>query len=351
VKKLYRLFRRKGIYYVEDAQGKQQSLRTRDLVEAQALCAARNEAARMPSLNMAIGHAYLSASDPLMPTRTWAVAMTAVQETGRPSSRVRKARAFRAACFDRIRAKPIAATIGADFIAVIEAGGRSANLFARALHNYALKAGWLVRPVLAAKHWPVLSNSPRRGISEAEHKVLLSKERDAEWCLYLRFLWESGCSQSDGAMMTSQSVDWEAGVLHFRRQKLQENSEPVCLVIGARLQSLLDDLPQVGPLFPRLRLMTAENRAGHFQRLCAAAAVKGITLHCYRYAWAERAARAGYPMRWAKAALGHKSTAVHLAYAKKAGPTCPSLEEFEDRITQLPNADQSKKDRVPESLS
>ena len=63
--------------------------------------------------------------------------------------------------------------------------------------------------------------------------------------------------------------------------------------------------------------------------------MSGVTLHCYRYAWAERAARAGYPVRWAKAALGHKSTAVHLAYAKKAGATCPSLEQFEGKIVRL----------------
>ncbi|HXJ57768.1 MAG TPA: tyrosine-type recombinase/integrase [Verrucomicrobiae bacterium] len=347
MKNLYRLFRRKGIYYVENAQtGRQQSLRTRDLSEAQALCAARNEAARMPSLNLAIGHAYLSASDPLMPTRTWTAAMRAVQETGRPSSRARKARAFGAACFDQIRAKPIVATIGADLLAVIEAGGRSANLFARTLHNYALKAGWLVRPVLAANDWPGLSSVGRRGITQDEHDALLAKERNPEWRQYLRLLWEAGCSQGDGAMLTRQSVDWEARTLSFRRRKLPENSEPTCLAIGARLESLLSELPQAGPLFPRLRLMTAENRAGHFQKLCARAGVRGVTLHCYRYAWAERAARAGYPVRWAKAALGHKSTAVHLAYAKKAGATCPSLEQFEGEIVRLLDDDQNDEDRM-----
>ena len=340
MKNLYRLFRRKGIYYVENVQtGRQESLRTRERAEAEVLCAARNEAARTPSLNLAIGHAYLSASDPLMPTRTWAAVMSAVQETGRLSSRARKARAFRAACFDRIRAKPIVATVGADLLAVIDAGGRSANLFLRSLHNYAQKAGWLVRPMLVPRDWPLLSGAQRRGITEVEHDTLLAKERNEEWRRYLRLVWEAGCSQGDGAMLTSESVDWEARTLSFRRRTLPKNSEPTCLAIGARLESLLRELPQAGPLFRRLRLMTAENRAGHFQKLCARAGVRGVTLHCYRYAWAERAARAGYPVRWAKAALGHKSTAVHLAYAKKAGATCPSLEQFEGKIVQLPNAD------------
>src|SRR6185503_13980226 len=203
-----------------------------------------------------------------------------------------------------------------------------------------LKAGWLVRPILVPRDWPVLSGAQRRGITEAEHDALLAKERNEEWRRYLRLLWEVGCSQGDGAMQTRQSVDWEARTLSFQRRKLPEDSEPTCLAIGTRLESLLRELPQAGPLFPRLRLMTAENRAGHFQKLCARAGVRGVTLHFYRYAWAERAARAGYPVRWAKAALGHKSTAVHLAYAKKAATTCPSLEEFEGKITRLPHPEQ-----------
>ena len=55
----------------------------------------------------------------------------------------------------------------------------------------------------------------------------------------------------------------------------------------------------------------------------------GVSLHSYRYAWAERARINGYPERWAQAALGHSSKAVHQAYAKGAQVVCPSLEEYE----------------------
>ena len=41
-----------------------------------------------------------------------------------------------------------------------------------------------------------------------------------------------------------------------------------------------------------------------------------MTLHSYRYAWAERAKTVGYPERFAQAALDHNSKAVHRAYAK-----------------------------------
>ena len=55
----------------------------------------------------------------------------------------------------------------------------------------------------------------------------------------------------------------------------------------------------------------------------------GVTLHSYRYAWAERALKCGYPERFAMENLGHNSNAVHRAYAKRALMKLPSLEEFE----------------------
>ena len=54
-----------------------------------------------------------------------------------------------------------------------------------------------------------------------------------------------------------------------------------------------------------------------------------MTLHSYRYAWAERAIIAGYPERFAQLALGHNSKAVHRAYAKRAQVTLPPLEDYE----------------------
>ena len=45
----------------------------------------------------------------------------------------------------------------------------------------------------------------------------------------------------------------------------------------------------------------------------------------------------GYPERYAQEALGHKSKAVHRAYAKKARVELPSLESYEKKIVPLPN--------------
>jgi integrase len=62
---------------------------------------------------------------------------------------------------------------------------------------------------------------------------------------------------------------------------------------------------------------------------CRQLGIKGVTLHSYRYAWAERAKTVGYPERFAQEALGHNSKAVHRAYAKRALMKLPSLEDYE----------------------
>jgi hypothetical protein len=65
------LFRRNGVFYIEDtATGKQTSLRTRGETEAKSLLNARNEASRQPVLNLHIARAYLAASAPAFVDRT-----------------------------------------------------------------------------------------------------------------------------------------------------------------------------------------------------------------------------------------------------------------------------------------
>ena len=71
------------------------------------------------------------------------------------------------------------------------------------------------------------------------------------------------------------------------------------------------------------------------------AGIPSISLHSYRYAWAERARAAGYPERFAQEALGHASAAIHRAYAKSVRVELPPLEEYEREQTktvQLPKS-------------
>ena len=105
-------------------------------------------------------------------------------------------------------------------------------------------------------------------------------------------------------------------------------------LVATAAETVLSHLPTTGALFPKLSTFTANDRASRFRRRCHKAGVTGVTLHCYRYAWAERAKVVGMPERFAQAALGHNSKAIHRAYAKKAIIVAPSLEEYEAKAAQ-----------------
>ena len=75
--------------------------------------------------------------------------------------------------------------------------------------------------------------------------------------------------------------------------------------------------------------MKETDRAIAYTRRCRLVGFAGVTLHSYRYSWAERAKTAGYPERFAQEALGHKSKAVHRVYSSHAHVMLPALEDFE----------------------
>ena len=141
------------------------------------------------------------------------------------------------------------------------------------------------------------------------------------WCC-----WHLGGSQSDVARLKAEDIDWPNEVVSFFRAK---TGTAQIVTFGHHLAQVLQDLPGTGPLFPRLAAMDEKHRASLFQRACRRVDVKGVSLHSYRYAWAERAKTAGYPERFAQVALGHNSKAVHRAYAKKAQVKLPALEDYE----------------------
>jgi integrase len=85
-----------------------------------------------------------------------------------------------------------------------------------------------------------------------------------------------------------------------------------------------------------------KHRAKEFKRRCVGLGIEGVTLHSYRYAWAERALKCGYPERFAQQALGHNSKAVHHAYAKHAEVVVPSLDDWEKNLKKDPQGLQAK---------
>jgi integrase len=100
--------------------------------------------------------------------------------------------------------------------------------------------------------------------------------------------------------------------------------------------AILRRRPAAGPLFPYLRTVRAGDRATEFKQRCDGLGIKGVSLHSYRYAWAERALKCGYPERFAQQALGHNSKAVHHAYSKHAEVTVPSLDDWEKQWKENP---------------
>ena len=127
---------------------------------------------------------------------------------------------------------------------------------------------------------------------------------------------------------SGEDVDWQNGTVSFVRKK---TGVPVIVHLGTEALNLFKDLPAEGMLFPYLSRVRAGDRATEFGSRCRQLGITGVTLHSYRYAWAERAKTVGYPERFAQEALGHNSKAVHRAYAKRALMKIPSLEDYEHR--------------------
>ncbi len=332
----YTLFRRGGIYYSQDAAtGQQKSLRTRDQTEALQLINARNEAHRQPVLNLHLARAYLTASDPAFVERTWQCVMDQLQARGKDSSRKRYANVFKSSAFDGLRNKTLLETTADDFFAVFKDGKVSIVSFLKRLHNFAVNLGWIAVPLVAPYLWPKYEPKDRRGITQDEHESVLAREKIAEWKLFLELLWETGASQSDAANFTAEDIDWPTRTISYFRQKTGSLAQ---FTISTTLEKVLQQLPTTGALFPNLSTWSESDRASRFRRRCHKAGVAGVTLHSYRYAWAERAKVVGMPERFAQAALGHNSKAIHRAYAKKAVIIAPSLEDYVRKAATQPAA-------------
>ncbi len=135
------------------------------------------------------------------------------------------------------------------------------------------------------------------------------------------------------AGLHAEDIDRQARSLSYVRRKLNTrmntNLNPARIRFGEAVEAILERLPKAGPLFPSLINVPAKDRATEFAQRCKGLRIVGVTLHSYRYAWAERARACGYPMRFAQEALGHNSKAIHAAYAKQAEVQVPSLENWE----------------------
>lgn len=329
MKPRFTLFRRGAVYYCQDTvTGRQSSLRTSDTEEAQTLLHARNEAHRQPMLNLQLARTYLSAADPAVAKRTWQTVMDEMGKTKRGPTRRRHDTGMRDQAFDTLRDRPVIETQSQHFLHVLSVGTVSTNMFLVRLHNFALQMNWLPWPILAKKRWPQIRFREKRAITLAEHQAILAREENPAKRAYFECCWLLGGAQTDIASLTAENIDWTNRVVSFHRRK---TGTPSIVRFGEALERVLRELPRFGPLFPDFIDKPETDRSRIFRLACRRARISGVTLHSYRYAWAERAKSCGYPERFAQEALGHQSRAVHRAYSRKAQVTLPALEDFERR--------------------
>ena len=331
----YRIFRRGRTWYLENAAtGKQTSLHTRDRREALRVLHAKHEAQENPSINVQIARAYLHVADAGYTTRKWSDVFRHIIEGYEEGSENRRRWRIveKDKAFDFIRHKLVAETRAEDFLAVLQEGTVSTNVYLRRVQNYALGMNWLIVPIIPKKLFPAVRHKVRRAITQFEHERILAREPNPERHAFYELLWHTGGSQGDIARLHAEDIDKTDRVISFQRCKTRwRELQPATFRYGNAIESLLEKLPQVGPLFPYLATVRSCDRATEFRQRCDGLGIKGISLHSYRYAWAERAKSCGYPERYAMAALGHNSKAVHRAYAKLAAVEVPSIEEFELR--------------------
>jgi len=325
----YRMFRRGLVYWVQDNfTGKQESLGTKDRIEGKRLLNARNEASRQPIINLQIARAYLLVGDPDSAKRTWQFVMDEIVKLKYHETLRRWQTAVKDKALDSLRDLPLLETRSEHFLRAMEKGKVSTNIYLRRIHNFALGMNWLPVPVIPKRIWPGFSFKDKRAITREEHCAIVTRETNGERRAFYELAWHIGASQSDIALLEAENVDWENQMISYTRKK---SGELAFIRFGKEVERILSDLPSTGPLFPYLRTVRAGDRATEFKQRCRGLGIEGISLHSYRYAWAERARKSGYPERFAQEALGHNSKAVHRAYARKARVIVPSLESFENR--------------------
>ena len=331
------LYRRKlgGTFYVEDTQTrKQESLGTKNRAEAVSLLNARNESVRQPQLNLQMAMAYLAGTDSGVSTRTWQNALDAIVESKSGSTRDRWQRAAKEAALYDIRHRVILETRAEHLFASLKAGTVSTNVHMRKLHNFWIAMNWLPWPLIPKRQWPVIRFADKRAITWEEHCRIVAREGNPERKAFYQLAWHLGASQSDLAHLQAEDVDWPAKIICFVRMKTRwrNGQQPPQIRFGQEVEAVLATLPKRGPLFPYLQNVLPGHRATEFRQRCIGLGIHGVTLHSYRYSWAERAIIVGYPERFAQLALGHNSKAVHRAYAKRAQVTLPPLEDYEKNM-------------------
>jgi integrase len=317
----------RGTYFCFDnVTRKRTGLQTKDRDAAEQIVLAKNQALRQPVLNLQIAKAYLAGTDNGVTTRTWQQAIEALTNTKQGANQHRWKTGAKDKAFAMLLPQVIIETKGELLLNVLQTGTVSTNVYLRRLHNFCVDMNWLPWPLIPKRQWPAVKHGEKRGITLAEHLAIVARENNPERKAFYKLAWYLGASQSDLAFLEAENVDWQNHVISYQRQKTHTIA---IMRMDEDMEEILRDLPGSGPLFPYLRTVRSGDRATEFKQRCTGLGITGVSLHSYRYAWAERAKTAGYPERFAQVNLGHNSRAMARAYSRKAPVEMPSLSEYE----------------------
>ncbi len=343
MKQAFGLVRRPwGVFYLKNKiSGVQTSLKTNDKHEAQRILQAHNETESQPHFNLSLARVYLNGADPKLATRTWQEVMENIVTKKTDETRRRWETAIKDKNFDCIRNLSVCETRPEHFDKALADGKVSTNVYLRRIHNHALGMEWLLKSVIPRLQWPKPVFKRKRAITADEHATIVEREQNTERRDFYELLWHTGASQTDAASLVAEDINWDTRTISYSRKKLKSRGtaiKPALIRFGAEVEVILRRRPQAGALFPYLCTVRAGDRATEFRQRCDGLEIQGVSLHSYRYAWAERALKCGYPERFAQQALGHNSKAVHHAYSKHAEVTVPSLDDWEREWEKNPQS-------------
>ena len=231
-----------------------------------------------PYLNVSMAKVYLSAQSPEFLTRTWSAVLEHLAQSYEGATAVRWRKFAKSAPLKLLVNLPLYQTEAVHFLAVLnhQKAGVSTNVWLRILHNRALDLGWLLTPVLNRRLWPKVKYKARRAITADEHAKVIASEKMDDYRKFFRLLWETGGSQTDIAYLNAEDIDWTNNRLYYARKKLaNRGGGRAALAMGAGLKAILKELPSAGPLFPRLRSLSEDERASHFRKVCLRVGMAG----------------------------------------------------------------------------
>lgn len=294
------------LYAEEIATGLRKSLRTKNLEEAEKLLHAMNEAERNPQLNQRMAQVYMAGRDSKSLTRTWNDVLKAIIESKVDGSDIhyRWTTVSKDPAYRLILNKPLLETPAEMLLAVLKKGTVSTNVYLRRIQNFAIDMGWLPWPILIKKQFPKVRYKAKRGITESEHQLIITREKNLERRDFYELCWEFGGSQGDVARLTDEDIDWNDRLICYNRKKMEQRMKenpklkPPMIKFGKKIEDILKRRPSKGPIFPYLCTVRASDRATEFKQRCMSLEITGITLHSYRYGLAEYTL--AYYSRWAE---------------------------------------------------